>query len=81
MRGTQHQLLLFGGIQAGSDSQLTDIGNWVEQQALVRVILQDPAVDHVASFIGVDGTNVTPNSGRIQITLKPLEERGAQAAD
>ncbi len=49
------------------------------QQQLVDVILQDPAVDNVSSFIGVDGTNTTLNSGRIQITLKPLDKRGASA--
>jgi len=51
------------------------------QQALVRVVLQDPAVQNVSSFIGVDGTNTTLNSGRIQINLKPLEERHAKASD
>jgi multidrug efflux pump len=49
------------------------------QQALVRVILQDPAVESVSSFIGIDGTNTTLNSGRIQINLKPLEERKVRA--
>ncbi len=43
------------------------------QQALAGVILKDPAVDSLSSFIGVDGTNTTLNSGRIQINLKPLE--------
>ncbi len=51
------------------------------QQALVRAVLQDPAVASVSSFIGVDGTNTTLNSGRIQINLKPLEERRIKAAD
>jgi multidrug efflux pump len=45
------------------------------QQALVKIILADPAVDSLSSFIGVDGTNPTLNNGRIQINLKPLEER------
>jgi multidrug efflux pump len=49
------------------------------QQALARVILQDPAVDSLSSFIGVDGTNVTLNSGRIMINLKPKDKRGADA--
>jgi multidrug efflux pump len=49
------------------------------QQALARVLLKDPAVEGLSSFIGVDGTNVTPNSGRIQITLKPKEERDTDA--
>ena len=35
----------------------------------------------LSSFIGVDGTNMTPNSGRIQINLKPREERTADASD
>jgi multidrug efflux pump len=45
------------------------------QQALVKALVNDPAVDSLSSFIGVDGTNVTPNSGRVQINLKPLNER------
>jgi multidrug efflux pump len=51
------------------------------QQALVRVILKDPAVQSISSFIGVDGTNTTLNNGRIQINLKPLEERKINASD
>ena len=51
------------------------------QQKLVDVMLQDPAVDSVSSFIGVDGTNTTLNSGRIQINLKPLDERKISATD
>jgi multidrug efflux pump len=51
------------------------------QQALARVILKDPAVENLSSFIGVDGTNTTLNSGRILITLKPLEQRKISASD
>jgi multidrug efflux pump len=51
------------------------------QQALTHVILQDPSVESLSSFIGIDGTNTTLNSGRIQINLKPLEERKASASD
>jgi multidrug efflux pump len=51
------------------------------QQALAKVILEDPAVESLSSFIGVDGTNATLNSGRIQINLKPLEERKISASD
>ena len=51
------------------------------QQKLVDVVLEDPAVDNVSSFIGVDGTNTTLNSGRIQINLKPLEERKISATE
>jgi multidrug efflux pump len=50
------------------------------QQALAKVILQDPAVESLSSFIGVDGTNVTPNEGRIQINLKPLDQRKEDAS-
>src|ERR1700681_2386915 len=51
------------------------------QQALADVILRDPAVESLSSFIGVDGTNTTLNSGRIQINLKPLEQRKINASD
>src|SRR5437763_641416 len=51
------------------------------QQALARMILRDPAVESLSSFIGVDGTNVTLNSGRILINLKPLAERRVSATD
>jgi multidrug efflux pump len=51
------------------------------QLALNRVILADPAVESLSSFIGIDGTNVTLNSGRIQINLKALEERGISAVE
>ena len=51
------------------------------QQELTHLILQDPAVESLSSFIGVDGTNTTLNSGRIQINLKPLEERKISASD
>ena len=51
------------------------------QQALAAVILKDPAVESLSSFIGIDGTNTTLNSGRIQINLKPLEERKISASD
>ena len=51
------------------------------QRALARVILKDPAVESLSSFIGIDGTNTTLNSGRIQINLKPLEERKINVSD
>ena len=49
------------------------------QQALASAILEDPAVESLSSFIGVDGTNTTLNDGRIQINLKPLGERQINA--
>ncbi|HEX4076158.1 MAG TPA: efflux RND transporter permease subunit [Candidatus Acidoferrales bacterium] len=51
------------------------------QQALSKIILQDPAVADLSSFIGVDGTNTTLNSGRILIDLKPLADRNISASD
>jgi len=51
------------------------------QRALTRVILNDPDVASLSSFIGIDGTNMTPNSGRIQINLKPREQRHADATE
>jgi multidrug efflux pump len=52
-----------------------------KQQELAKIILDDPAVENLTSFIGVDGQNTTMNSGRIQITLKPLEERKTSAIE
>jgi multidrug efflux pump len=46
-----------------------------KQQELAAVILKDPAVESISSFIGADGINTTLNSGRIQINLKPVEQR------
>ena len=51
------------------------------QQMLAGVILQDPAVESLSSFIGIDGTNTTMNSGRIQINLKPLGQRKLSASE
>ena len=51
------------------------------QQALAKVVLRDPAVESLSSFIGVDGTNVTLNSGRMLINLKPLSVRKIHASD
>jgi len=51
------------------------------QRALADVILKDPAVESLSSFIGIDGTNTTLNTGRIQINLKPLAVRKFNASD
>ena len=51
------------------------------QRALARVLLKDPAVESLSSFIGVDGINATLNSGRMLINLKPLEERRISATE
>jgi multidrug efflux pump len=52
-----------------------------KQLELNKVILQDPAVESLSSFIGADGTNTTLNSGRISINLKPIEQRDLNASD
>ena len=52
-----------------------------KQQELARIILKDPGVDSLSSFIGIDGTNTTLNSGRILINLKSLDDRKASATD
>ena len=52
-----------------------------KQQQLAAIILQDPAVDSLSSFIGADGTNTTLNSGRMSINLKPLNVRNISASD
>ena len=51
------------------------------QQALAKIILDDPAVASLSSFIGVDGTNTTLNSGRMYINLKPFSERSGDVQD
>jgi len=53
----------------------------IKQQDLAKVILEDPAVESLSSFIGADGTNTTTNSGRMSINLKPLDQRDLSASD
>ncbi|CAI2412684.1 Multidrug transporter MdtC [Serratia ficaria] len=56
--------------------QTVSFGNMAErQQQVAAEILKDPAVESLTSFVGVDGSNATLNSGRLQINLKPLSER------
>jgi multidrug efflux pump len=64
-----------------ADESISFTAMAVRQQALARVILKDPAVESLSSFIGVDGINTTLNSGRILINLKPLEERKISASE
>ncbi len=72
-----------GEIQAVSeaDQSISFAAMSDRQQLLASVILKDPAVESLSSFIGVDGTNTTLNSGRIQINLKPLDQRKTNASD
>ncbi|MHB1744708.1 MAG: efflux RND transporter permease subunit [Acidobacteriaceae bacterium] len=52
-----------------------------KQREVAKVVLQDPAVESLSSFIGADGTNTTLNSGRISINLRPLSDRNLSASD
>ena len=71
--------IIQGISEAGQSISFTAMSE--KQQELTHIILQDPAVESLSSFIGVDGTNTTLNSGRIQINLKPLEVRKINASD
>ena len=62
-----------GITQASADTSFASMSE--KQQAIAKILLQDPAVLNIASFIGPDGVNTTLNSGRIQIDLKPVEDR------
>jgi multidrug efflux pump len=71
--------VILGLSEAPQDSSFEVMAE--RQLALNRIILEDPAVASLSSFIGIDGVNTTLNSGRIQINLKPLEERGTHAVE
>jgi multidrug efflux pump len=71
--------VILGVSQAPQSVSFTSLAG--HQQELARIILQDPDVASLSSFIGLDGTNLTPNTGRIQINLKPRDERNASATD
>jgi multidrug efflux pump len=62
------------GISQASQS-ISFEGMAQKQQELANIILQDPAVESLSSFIGADGVNTTLNSGRISINLKPVNKR------
>ena len=49
-----------------------------KQQQVVEKLIDDPAVENIASFVGIDGSNATLNTGRLQITLKPLDQRDSR---
>ena len=71
--------VILGISEAGQSTSFSEMAD--RQQALARVILKDPAVASLSSFIGIDGTNTTMNSGRIQINLKDLKDRRLSASD
>jgi multidrug efflux pump len=52
-----------------------------KQRQLAEIVLADPAVESLSSFIGADGTNTTLNSGRMSINLKPIADRSLSASD
>ena len=72
-----------GVILGITESPETASFQWMadRQQQVANVVLKDPDVESLSSFIGVDGTNMTPNVGRIQINLKPRDQRSASASD
>jgi multidrug efflux pump len=71
--------VILGISEAPEDTSFSAMAD--RQLRLTEVVTQDPAVASVSSFIGVDGTNMTTNVGRIQINLKPLDDRDANASD
>jgi multidrug efflux pump len=76
---TQDTGIIQGISQASAGTSFVAMSR--EQQELAKVLLADPAVDSISSFIGADGTNTTLNSGRIQINLKPLAQRKLTATE
>ncbi len=71
--------VLLGITEAPQSISFSAMGD--RQQELARIILKDPDVESVSSFIGIDGTNTTLNSGRIQINLKDRESRSTTALE
>ena len=69
--------IIQGIVEAPQNTSFAAMGE--SQQMLAKLALADPAVQSVSSFIGVDGVNTTPNSGRLLINLKPRRERDATA--
>ncbi|MBN3138253.1 MdtB/MuxB family multidrug efflux RND transporter permease subunit [Pectobacterium punjabense] len=65
--------IIQGTVQAPQTVSFSNMAD--RQQRVVSIIMKDPAVESVSSYVGVDGTNAALNSGRLQINLKPLSER------
>lgn len=70
---TQDNSVIQGTLQASQNVSFSNMAQ--RQQEALSIIMRDPAVRSVSSLIGVDGTNATLNSGRLQINLKPLDQR------
>jgi multidrug efflux pump len=76
---TQDTGIIQGITQASPSTSFSEMAQ--RQQEIAKVLLADPAVSGISSFIGADGTNTTLNSGRIEINLKPLADRGLTATE
>jgi multidrug efflux pump len=76
---TQDTGIIQGVSEAPQNVSFAAMGDY--QQKLGKLILQDPDVDSLSSFIGIDGINATPNSGRFLINLKPHAERAVSATE
>jgi multidrug efflux pump len=76
---TQDTGIIQGITQASPSISFAEMED--RQQQIAKVLLEDPAVQGISSFIGADGTNTTLNSGRVQIDLKPLEDRKISATE
>jgi len=76
---TQDTGIIQGITQASPSTSFTEMAQ--RQQEIAKVLLADPAVAGISSFIGADGTNTTLNSGRVQINLKDLKDRGMSATE
>jgi multidrug efflux pump len=76
---TQDTGLILGVSEATESTSYAAMAQ--RQQTMGEAILKDPDVESLSSFIGVDGSNVTLNSGRFLINLKPRDKRSASAAD
>ncbi|MBB3306600.1 MULTISPECIES: MdtB/MuxB family multidrug efflux RND transporter permease subunit [unclassified Enterobacter] len=74
---TQDTGLIQGVTVASQDVSFSEMSK--RQQALAKVILQNPSVESLSSTIGIDGSNTSLNSGRIQINLKPFGDRDDKA--
>ena len=65
--------IIQGTVQAPQSVSYANMAQ--RQQEVASIIMKDPAVQSLTSFVGVDGTNPALNSGRLQINLKPLDQR------
>ncbi|QCR35645.1 multidrug efflux RND transporter permease subunit [Nissabacter sp. SGAir0207] len=74
---TQDTGLIQGITVASQDVSFKEMSR--RQQALAEVVLQNPAVESLSSTLGIDGSNTSLNSGRMQINLKPFDERDGRA--